>query len=207
MENVIVRKGRVEDAEYFPDLVLFSAPKFFPSLFGPDVRRVMKNLFKHHGNYFSYEHTYFAELDGKVAGMCLAYNYGCKNREKMRTIFLLIRYLGWSLFMRMYHLLKSQDIVGMVEEKEYYISNIAVYPEFRSAGLGSRLLLEVEREARSTGDNRITLDAETYNKRAIDLYSRHDYDIEWKTRIFKIYGETFEFFRMGKSLEPDGGTV
>jgi ribosomal protein S18 acetylase RimI-like enzyme len=71
--------------------------------------------------------------------------------------------LKWSLFSRIFYLLKAQNIVGKIAENEYYLSNIAVYPEFRSLGLGIKLLSEIEREARKAGSNKIVLDVETSN--------------------------------------------
>ena len=101
------------------------------------------------------------------------------------------------------YLLKAQGIVGKVSENEYYLSNIAVYPEFRALGLGTKLFSEIKRESEKTGVNKIVLDVETNNKRAVKLYERLGYIIKWRTPSIKINKETFEFFRMHKVLEQD----
>jgi len=144
MNNIIIRKGRAEDAQDFSHLILLSAPTFFPLLFASNAAEVMKILFQQPGNLFSFEHSYFIEVNGKRAGMVLGYNWEQKRREELHTGLLWVKYLKWSLFSKIFYLLKAQNIVGKLAENEYYLSNIAVYPEFRSLGLGTKLLSEIE---------------------------------------------------------------
>jgi ribosomal protein S18 acetylase RimI-like enzyme len=47
--------------------------------------------------------------------------------------------------------MKFNATVGRVYDGEYYISNIATYPQFRGKGVGKRLMLEGEREANFFG--------------------------------------------------------
>ena len=203
MEDVIIRKGEPQDARDFSQLVLLSAPTFFPYLFGSDVRNVMKNLFQHTRNYFSFEHSYFIEVNGDIAGMALVYSYKQKKREKLRSSLLISKYLKRSIFTQLTYLLKSEDIVTQIIERECYLSNIAVYPEFRGLGFGTKLLGLIEEEARKTGNRRVVLDAETDNKRAIKLYERLGYNTEQKSPIFQIKDKNFEFFKMCKTCDDN----
>lgn len=93
--------------------------------------------------------------------------------------------------------------MGKLAENEYYLSSIAVYPEFRGLGVGTKLLSVIGRESEKTCNNKIILDVETNNKKAIKLYERLGYIIKWRTPSVKINKETFEFFRMFKVLEQD----
>ena len=203
MEDVIIRKGEPQDARDFSQLVLLSAPTFFPYLFGSDVRNVMKNLFQHTRNYFSFEHSYFIEVNGEIVGMALVYSYKQKKREKQRTSLLFSKYLKWSIFTQLAYLLKSEDIVTQIVERDCYLSNIAVYPEFRGLGLGTKLLGVIEEEARKTGNRRVVLDAETDNKKAVKLYERLGYNVEQKSPIFQIKDKSFEFFKMRKTCDDN----
>ncbi len=133
--------------------------------------------------------------------MALGYNWEQKRREELYTGLLLVKYLKWSFFTRIFYLLKAQSLVGKVLENEYYLSNIAVYPAFRALGLGTKLFSEIKRESDKTGANKIVLDVETNNKRAIKLYEKLGHIIKWRTPSIKIKKETFEFFRMLKVLE------
>ena len=203
MDDIIIRKGRTEDAQDFSQLILLSAATFFPSIFASNTEEIMRKIFQQPGNLFSFEHSYFIEVNNKIAGMALGYNWEQKRREELHTGLLLVKYLKWSFFTRIFYLLKAQGIVGKVSENEYYLSNIAVYPEFRALGLGTKLFSEIKRESEKTGANKIVLDVETNNKRAIKLYERLGYIIKWRTPSIKIKKETFEFFRMFKVLEQD----
>ena len=198
MDNIIMRQGRSEDAQNFSQLILISAITFYRSLFTSDAAEIIRKLFQKPGNLFSFEHSYFIEVDGKIAGMVLGYNWAQKSREELYTGLLMVKYLKWNFFARIFYFLKAQDIVGKVSENEYYLSNIAVYPEFRGLGLGTKLLSEIERESKRSRDKKIVLDVETNNKRAIKLYERLGYIIESKTPSLEINKETFEFFRMSK---------
>ena len=203
MDNIIIRKGRAEDAQDFSQLILLSAVTFFPSIFTFNAEEIMRKIFQQPGNLFSFEHSYFIEVNDKIAGMALGYNWEQKRREELYTGLLLVKYLKWSFFTRIFYLLKAQGIVGKVSENEYYLSNIAVYPKFRALGLGKKLFSEIKRESEKTGANEIVLDVETNNKRAIKLYEKLGYIIKWRTPSIKIKKETFEFFRMLKVLEED----
>ena len=207
MDDIIIRKGRTEDAQDFSQLILLSAATFFPSIFASNTEEVMRKIFQQPGNLFSFEHSYFIEVNGKIAGMALGYNWEQKRREELHTGLLLVKYLKWSFFTRIFYLLKAQGIVGKVSENEYYLSNIAVYPEFRALGLGTKLFSEIKRESEKTGANKIVLDVETNNQRAVRLYERLGYIIKWRTPSIKINKETFEFFRMFKVLEQDSSKV
>jgi len=201
MDNIIIRKGRTEDAQDFSQLILLSAATFFSSIFASNTEEIMKKIFQQPGNLFSFEHSYFIEVNNKIAGMALGYNWEQKRREELHTGLLLVKYLKWSFFTRIFYLLKAQSLVGKVLENEYYLSNIAVYPAFRALGLGTKLFSEIKRESDKTGANKIVLDVETNNKRAIKLYEKLGYIIKWRTPSIKIKKETFEFFRMLKVLE------
>jgi ribosomal protein S18 acetylase RimI-like enzyme len=207
MDDIIIRKGRTEDAQDFSQLILLSATTFFPLIFASNTDEIMRNLFQQPGNLFSFEHSYFIEVNGKIAGMALGYNWEQKRREGLNTGLLLVKYLKWSFFTRIFYLLKAQDIVGKLAKNEYFLSNIAVYLEFRGFGVGTKLLSVIERESEKTDASKIVLDVETNNKRAIKLYERLGYIIKWRTPSIKIKKETFEFFRMSKVLGQDSSKV
>jgi len=207
MGNIIIRKGRTEDAKDFSQLILLSTTNFFPSIFASNIEEVMRKIFQQPDNLFGFEHSYFIEVNDKIAGMALGYNWEQKKREGLHTGLLLVKYLKLSFFTRIFYLLKAQGIVGKISEKEYYLSNITVYPEFRALGLGTKLFSKIKRESEKTGVNKIVLDVETNNKKAIKLYERLGYIIKCRTPSIKINEETFEFFRMFKVLGQDSSKV
>ncbi len=81
---------------------------------------------------------------------------------------------------------------------EYYISNVAIYPEFRGSGLGTKLMLYAEQTASKRNLKYLSLDVERENETAINLYKKLGYKItEEKTLDL---GEVFSFFRMVKEI-------
>jgi len=200
MDDLIIRKGKIEDARDFSHLILLSAPVFFPSLFGDNVSEVMENLFRYPGNIFSFEHSYFVEMEKKIAGMVLGYTWKERDQEELNTGFLLFKYLGWDILTRVPYLLRVQSILGKLVAGDYYISNIAVYPEFRGCGLGTSLLKKMEEEAVERGCKMIVLDVEADNRGAIRLYQKLGYNAGERSSVVKIKGKSFEFFRMRKNI-------
>ena len=83
---------------------------------------------------------------------------------------------------------------------DYYISNIAVYPEYRGLGIAKRLLEAVMEKARNAGSKRIILDVEANNREAIGLYTGTGYTSVGKMKPVDIYGKIYTFSRMSKEL-------
>ena len=160
----------------------------------------MKNLFKHRHHYFSFDCSYFIEVDGKTAGMAQMHKRKPGTREKVRLGLLLLKYLKWRLPTKIAALLKSEQIMWLATSKDCYLSGVAVYPEFRGQGIGTKLLEAVEEEARSIGKKRVVLKAETHNQRAINLYQRLGYKIEYKPPVLKIKNRIYESFKISKQI-------
>lgn len=200
-ENIIIRKGLPEDAQDFYNLSLLSDPVFCQAIFGSGARNILQNLFRQRKNLFSFEHSYFIELNGKKAGMILGYDGKSERGESWRTGLLIIKYMKLGFFARIPSLLKALSAVGRVEDNEYYISNLAVYPEFRGNKLGTNLLVRAEEGAKSCGAEKMALDVAMNNQGAIRLYNRLGYLIVGKPRRAKISRNVFTFFRMGKKID------
>jgi len=198
-KNIIIRGGLPKDAQDFTNLILLSGPNLFPAIFGSGVRSSIQNLFRQRKNLFSFEHSYFIEVDHTKAGMIIGYDWKTERREKWKTGLLLIKYMKQKFFTQIQSSLKAQSIVGRVEDNEYYISNVAIYPEFRGNNLGTNLFLKVENEAKRFGAAKCTLDVEVDNQGAIRLYNRLGYSVSGKPRKTRINSKDFAFFRMCKN--------
>jgi len=200
-ENIIIRKGLPEDAQDFANLSLLSDPVFCHAIFGSGARSVIQNLFCQRKNLFSFEHSYFIEVDGARAGIISGYDGQTESKEKWRTGLLLIKYMKLGFFTKLPSLLKALSLVSRVKDNEYYISNLAVYPEFRNNKLGTTLLLRVEEEAKRCGAERSMLDVEVDNQGAIRLYNRLGYSIVGKPRRARINSKIFAFLKMCKNCD------
>ncbi|MCX5665869.1 MAG: GNAT family N-acetyltransferase [Candidatus Omnitrophica bacterium] len=200
MQNIAVRRGKPEDAHHFSELVTLTSPTMFPIVFGSTVKKIMKNLFPHKRHYYSFDRSFFAEVDGKVAGMAQLHKLTARKGQTVRLSLLLLKYLKWRLPTKAVNLLKFDHLIKFVSRKDCYLSNVSVYPEFRSFGIGTKLLATIEEEVKSIGKKRIVLHAETHNTRAISLYERLGYKIESKSPSLKIKNRLFESFKMSKSI-------
>ena len=202
MDNITIRKGRPEDAQDFSQLVLFTGPELLPALFGSEsnARNVMKGSFQHIRNAFSYEHSHFIEANGEIAGMALVFTPDQMRREQLRTMLFILRYLKLSFLTQIIYLYRSSRILVQITEGDSYLAHIAVYPKFRSLGLGTKLLGVIEEEARAAGSKRMVLDVETDNTEATKLYERLGYTIERKSPILRIRDKGFEFFKLSKDI-------
>lgn len=200
MENIIIRRGRLEDAQDFSELALHTGPELLPALFGANVKDVWTKAFRHPRSCFSYEHSHFIEVNGKTEGMALAYSYDRKRKEEIRSLLLILRYLKWGILKQIAYLSRSGAIIAQIDKGDYYISNIAVYPDLRCRGYGTKLLEILEGEAKAAGCTRLVLDVETDNEKAVRLYERTGYIIEMKSPVLRTRERDFEFFKMVKDI-------
>ncbi len=188
------------DAEDFAALILLSSPSLFPTIYGDRVETIVQRLFRKRRNLFSFEHTYFAELGGKKVGMLLGYDWQTKKRENLKTGLLLFREMKTYFLGKLPGMLKAMNAIGMVGDREHYISNLAIYPDHQSMGIGTVLIRKAEEEAGQKGARRMALDVETENSSAIRLYERLGFSAVAESSLRLRGGRSFEFYRMCKEL-------
>ena len=200
MDTITIRPGKPEDAHHWCELTLYTGPEFLPCLLGPAARTVLTRSFAHARNCFSFEHSHFIEVEGEVAGKALAYDYTRRKAEELRSFALMVRYSRFGWLRQLPCWWRSSRVIAQIEEGDYFLSSIAVYPRFRGLGLGTRLLEKVEDVARRAGSKRLVLDVETENSRAIALYERLGHRIEARSPVLRIRSRDFEFYKMVKEL-------
>jgi ribosomal protein S18 acetylase RimI-like enzyme len=178
MGKINIRPGHPKDSSIFLELVKYSAPTFLKSLFSPHPDHLMVYLFENKNNIFSHEFTHFIESDGRPCGMLLGYKGKTKKQSTLNTGLLLAKFWKNHFLLKIRALLRAQNIVGYADENDFYVSNVAVFPETRSMGLGRQLLVLAETHARKQGAANICLDVETNNPRAKKLYEEIGYKVQ-----------------------------
>jgi ribosomal protein S18 acetylase RimI-like enzyme len=196
----ITRPAAAADAPDIAALVLLSAETFLPAVFGQRIVDVVRGLAAGRGTLFSHIHCTIALLEGRTAAMLLGYTAREKAAEDPATGWGLFRGLGPGVIGRLGRLLRLQASIGKLGRDEFYVSNVAVYPDFRGRGAGTLLLERAEKRARAAGSAAIVLDVETDNLPAIRLYQRRGYVVQWRTAPLGAEGHQFSFLRMGKPL-------
>ena len=201
MKNITIRKAELGDKKDFAELVLISAP-YFLELFGDKVKTTLQELFQYQSNLFSFEHVYFAEVEGKRAGMILGYDWLVRKRESLRTGFLLFKEMGLRTICKFLTLMRFNATIGKVYDGEYYISNIAIYPQYRGQGVGKELILKVEIKAKMFGLEKIVLDVEKENASAINFYRKLGYKAIKEFSLPLQRNKILSFYRMTKQITP-----
>lgn len=193
-------KADPKDAEYFAPLMEYSAPTLFPAILGIRFKTILKNLFCETGNLFSHEFVYIGEINGDKAGMVLGYSWFIKKQVNLHTGWLIIKYMKWEFFKKILFFLKINNVIGKISEGEYYISNIAVYPQYRGKGYGSAFIAFIEKKIRHNGIRRLVLDVEKENYRAVKIYQRLGFVVTKQSSVI-VNKHAFEFYRMCKNVE------
>jgi len=83
-----------------------------------------------------------------ISEIILSYDWKSKNKENLRTGYLMLRNLGITFVKILPLLLKLNQVVGKVREGEFYISNIALFAPYRISETGKQLILKDGEEVR-----------------------------------------------------------
>jgi ribosomal protein S18 acetylase RimI-like enzyme len=203
MVEILLRraKGIPEEAEHFAELMEMSAPEYFPDLLGRKFKELFRALFLEEENLFSHKHVIFAVYENRIAGMLLGYDWKVKEREEKRTGWLMLKALGFDFLRQLPGFISAASGSGRLEEGDYYISNVAVYPEFRGKGIGKALMLKAEELAGQRGARRVALDVEKDNENAIRIYKKLGYSVVREHSI-ELGGRRYRFYRMVSTVTP-----
>ena len=193
---ISLRPAKHEDALQAAELICLSMGEMAGHIFEGQtisIRETIRILFTRQSNRFGEANTTIAQVDGEIAGLLISY--------PGRRIFGL--YLGTGR-----HLLSLFGLVGMLrvarralpmsgvreaKADEYYISNLAVLPRYQRRGIGARLLVHVEGQARRAGLTKCSLIVDAGNQPALHLYQRMDFRIVFTGRV------TYPGYRIPKS--------
>ena len=114
---------------------------------------------------FSYRNAVVAHLDGRIAGMLLAYRLpppSAKERAELPQIPALLRPLV--------------ELEYQVPET-FYVNALAVFAAYRGAGIGASLLTIAQARARASGCDRLSVQVFAENEGARRLYQRCGYSV------------------------------
>jgi ribosomal protein S18 acetylase RimI-like enzyme len=167
MADVRLRPARKDDAENLARLIDIAGEGFGMYLWsqsakpGETALEVGKRRAQREEGGFSYRHATIAEANGKVAALLLGY--------RLADPYLPGDLSGLSEMVR--------PLVELEAEAPgtWYVNALAVFPEYRGQGIGSRLLDEAERIARNVRAPGLSLIVADQNERAKQLYVRTGY--------------------------------
>jgi ribosomal protein S18 acetylase RimI-like enzyme len=163
VSNVSVRPARKEDCATIAKLYSISSDGIADYIWsklaepGEDILEVGRRRYEREGTAFSYENCTMVESDAKVVGMLVAFPMHVDPSEEEETDPVLAPYSK------------------LEEDNSYYICGMALFPEYRGRGIGSRLLALAEDHARAKGYDKLSLLVFEQNEAAKRLYERNGY--------------------------------
>lgn len=149
----------------------------FPRRASPNVEQALAGLFARPQNRFSYEFADVAEVDGQAVGLLIAYPSALIGRLALPMGWQMAEICGLRAVLRLLPLTLPLLVMREAEANAYYISNLAVLPEFQGQGIGTRLLERAQAKAAEMGLTKCALTVEVGNKQALRLYERLSFRI------------------------------
>jgi len=177
-----IRPAQIDDALTAAELIQETMEGYGDVMLGLDDRaravQVVAGFFRKANNRFSYRLTHLAEIGGHIAGLLLAF--------PGRDIFKLVLPMSWQIFSfynpwELIRLAVRAPMAADGEETrpdEFYVSHLAVLPEFRRQGVGRALLNHADSLALASGLPKCSLCVDLDNPDAQHLYQSQGYQIE-----------------------------
>ena len=201
----VLQPAAPEMAEEAATLIYLTMRKTADYLFGGDQAQViLKRLFQFKSNRFSYQFTQVTTDAEKPVGLVIAYPAQRMRALELPMAFQLMQICGMADFFRF--LQKTVPLAGIkeAEDGEYFIGNIAVLPACQGAGLGTRMLEEIQNRAKAEGYDKISLTVDVENGRAASLYERTGFHIIEQVEVKSLRRRIgyAGFYRMVKEIPP-----
>jgi ribosomal protein S18 acetylase RimI-like enzyme len=186
------------DASYFAWGLNEAMNGFLDTMFGSRRQEIIAAAARVPSHDLSLEHVTVAEIDSQIVGMLSGMSVDVMADivpalRQCAGIYILragLFYLaGWSIFRAM----------SRHTHAEWYLQAIAVSPEARGSGVGTKLLAIAEEKAQRRGCDRVTLDVVATNTDGIRLYKRLGYKREWTSSRSWLLGGV-HVHRMSKTV-------
>ena len=193
-----------EDARHFTELAQIAADQLFTELVGSRADALLRGMYLRADNENSHRHCMFIRVDGEVAGMIHAQSAMSMRAHRTRSFLLMLWLAGWGLPRFLMMMLLLGDLLSFAGENladdDFYITFVALYPQFRGRGLSKALLQHAQDSARRTGCKRLALDVDAKNAIAIAAYERVSFRRIAASAVKEIDGETVQLQRMVKDI-------
>jgi len=203
MKELAIRRPVSTESGVVSELILQSDCGLLPALFGGTVASLLGRLQAAPANPYSSENILViaggpefpgvhGALVGSLAGQTLA--------ERLRAAALLLGWYGFEALARFPRLVRAGKALDDLGPDDFYLSHIAVLPEYRGRGEGGALLRAGEERAARGGGRRMILDVEGEAEGARAFYARSGYRFDSRVRIDLGRRGGFSFLRLTKEL-------
>ena len=180
-----IRQAKIEDAEEAAELICMAWGECAYVLAGSNnqkvAQEVIKKFYKQPDNILSYQNIYVAEVRNRIAGLILSFPSDHFPRLSKLLVEKLPKFYksdAKDYQRKVVPMLKTKE----AEPGEYYIDSLAVYPQYRACGIGSKLLKAATLKSHKLGISKISLIVKPENKGALKLYKKHGYSVRGKLK-------------------------
>lgn len=173
------RPATLEDAELASGLLFDTFPKVatFTIGLGSETRakRILAFLFSRPDNRFSYSVTTIAQYHNRIVGLMSCFPAGQLGRFDRKMTGMVLK--QYQLRGKIALILRGWQMVFLNEARrdEYLLSNLAVRKNYRSRGVGARMLAHLEALAKEKGYHKIALRVAIENQAARQFYEQYGY--------------------------------
>jgi Acetyltransferases len=188
------------DLNKVSELIYETELAIFKQLLGRDQDEAIKNiksLVESGNNYFGRENIHAVSDDENLRGILVSFSG--KETSLWNDLKAYFRILNFNDFLKcaVKGTLISKSLTASPGKNDYYLSNVAVDPQFRGQGIGTYILKNAVKTAEEKGCRRVLLDVTFNNKGAKKLYERFGFKVYSKKEpvLFKNQGTfNMEYF-------------
>ena len=173
----------------------------FKQLLGKDEKDAtenIRNLVELGNNYFGHENIHVASDENEnMKGILVSFSG--KETSLWNDLKAYFKVLNFYDFLKcaVKGTLINESLTASLGKDDYYLSNIAVDPQYRGHGIGTYILENAVKTAEDKGCRRVVLDVTFKNKGAKRLYERFGFKVYSKNtpKLFKGHGTlSMEYF-------------
>ena len=171
----------------------------------PKPYGLLRLFFKTPGTMYSKDNIVVEEENGKIRGLMLAYpasDMKQLGKNMLKCIKEMIRLSGFLNILKMIFRMGLNRYLPVTEDDGFYISNLAVFEEYRGKGIATKLLEKSEEMAIEKGLLKLSVYVEIDNTPAKRVYEKYGFQEVEKVVLPEKYNKhnLFGFYKMIKRI-------
>lgn len=160
MKEILIRKATKDDAPLIAKVVAMAIGEETAVFYGGEnYMNTFEEIALLENSQYSYRNAFVAEVDGEIAGAVVGYDGAKLHNLREATLDIIFKHTG-----------KELQIADETDASEFYLDSLAVMPEYRGCGVGSKLILAMNERASQEYKKPIGLLVDFENPDAERLY-------------------------------------